>query len=258
MKSREPLKAVFLSLTDTIKNNYTYHSGALTYHFMLSIAPLTVVLIHLLSFLPFFGIDKIELLLDRFFPQYTSQVIHEIIRLQHKGFQGSFLALGVSYVFSVGFLKNMSRAFSYVSGNILGGRNELFYWFLMPILMLVFIIILSAFFLLSVYLKVVLPRPLSVISELSYILPGTAILFFLYLSFLKKRVSLKTILITSLFVSMLMFFLQMLFTWYLAKVFKGSLLYGSLSTAVAFLLWINLIFLSMLSGARLIYRLENP
>ena len=258
MRFKRFLRAVLLSILDTIGRNYTYHSGALTYHFMLSIAPLTVVLVHLLSLLPFFEIERIELLLDRFFPQYTSRVIHEIIQLQQKGFQTSFLALGISYVFSVGFLRNVSKAFSYVSEGLLGGKREVFYWFLMPVLMLAFVSILSASFFLSVYLKVILPKYLSALSDLSYILPGATILFLLYLSFLKRRARLKVILTASLFVSLMMFLLQTLFTWYLAKVFKGSLLYGSLSTAVAFLLWINLIFLSLLLGARLIYRLENP
>ena len=258
MKFKDFLRVLFLSLLDSIRYNYTYHSGALTYHFMLSIAPLTIVLVHILSLLPFFEIERVELILDRFFPQYTSKVIHEIINVQQKGVQTSFVALGVSYVFSVGFLRNMSKAFSYVSEDLLGGKRELFYWFLMPLLMLAFVLVLSASFFLSVYLKVILPRSLSAVSDLSYVLPGTLIIFLLYVSFLRRRINLGVVLLSAALVSVIMFLLQTLFTWYLAKVFKGSLLYGSLSTVVAFLLWINLIFLSLLLGARLIYRLQNP
>jgi len=50
---------------------------------------------------------------------------------------------------------------------------------------------------------------------------------------------------------------QSLLSWYVANLFKGSLLYGSLSTVVIFLLWINILFLILLGGARMIYRLSK-
>jgi len=246
-----------LSLLDTIRQNHTYHAGALTYHFMLSIAPLTLVLAKLLSLLPFFEIDRVEVFVDRFFPQYTAKVVHEIVQLQKRGIQSSFLALFISYLFSVGFLKTMSRAFSYVSDGTFGERREVFYWLIMPLLMLASVLVLTVSFFLSVYLKVILPRPLSAISDTLYVLPGATILFLVYLSLLKRRVSLWGVFSSALVVSLSLFFIQALFTWYLAQVFKGSLIYGSLSTVVAFLLWVNLIFLSLLMGARLIYRLES-
>jgi len=51
MRFRNIPRATLLSLIDVVRYNYTYHSGALTYHFMLSIAPLTIVLVHLFSLL---------------------------------------------------------------------------------------------------------------------------------------------------------------------------------------------------------------
>ncbi len=257
MKFKRLSKALLLTFFDLLRQNYLYHSGALTYHFMLSIAPLTIVLIHLISFLPFFEISRVEPFLDRLFPQYTSRVIHEIIQVQQKGTQTSFLALGVSYVFSVGFLRNLSKAFSYVSEDLLGGKREVFYWFLMPLLMIALVLIISLSFFLSVYIKLVLPKSLSTFADLFYILPGALVILTLYVSFLKRKVNPVALVLTSLLVSLGMFILQSAFTWYVAKVFKGSLIYGSLSTVVAFLLWINLIFLSLLLGARLIYRFEN-
>jgi len=52
----------------------------------------------------------------------------------------------------------------------------------------------------------------------------------------------------SALVSFLMFLLQLGFTWYIVHIFKGSVLYGSLSTVIVFLLWINLLFLTILFG----------
>ncbi|NPA41597.1 MAG: hypothetical protein GXO18_04915 [Aquificae bacterium] len=250
-------KAIALSFYDLIRQNYAYHSGALTYQFLLSIAPLTIVLVNALSLMPVIDLDRIIETVDRILPQYTNKVVHEILALQKKSGQVSFIALGLSYFFSVGFIKNLGKAFYFVSEGLLGQKREFLYWLLMPVLLLVFILVMSAFFFLSLYMKFVIPKTYTFVSDLLYVLPGALILMVLYGSFLTRRVSPYKLMFVSFFVSVLIFLIQWVFTWYVANIFKGSLLYGSLSTVVAFLIWANLIFLMIVLGARLIYRLEN-
>lgn len=250
-------KAALLSLIDVFKESYTYHSGALTYHFLLSMAPLTVILINLLGFLPLIELSRIEETIDQIFPQYTNKVIHEILEVQKRSKETSAIALGLSYFFSVGFIRYLGKAFSFVSEGELTERRELFYWVFMPAFLLGLVLIISSSFFLSIYLKLVVPKNYSVIIDLSYVLPGTLTLFALYRSFIRGSFSILKLLAISAYVSFLMFASQLGFTWYIANVFKGSLLYGSLTTIIISLLWINLIFLTLLYGARLIYRLRR-
>jgi len=43
MKFRNGVKALALALLDALRGNYFYHSGALTYQFILSLIPMSVV-----------------------------------------------------------------------------------------------------------------------------------------------------------------------------------------------------------------------
>lgn len=258
MRFKEAAKALALSLRDVFRENYLYHSGALTYHFILFAAPLTAVLVYIISLSSLLDIESIELLLNKLFPQYTSRIMDEIIQVQRKGTQTSIVALGVSYIFSVGFLKSLSKAFSYVSESLLGGRREVFYWLIMPVLMIVLAIVVSVSFFASVYMKIALPERVHFLLNFFYVLSGALVALIIYASFLKRKISPVAMVFPSLVVSLTVLLLQSFFTWYVAEVFKGSLLYGSLSAVVAFMIWMNMIFLALLLGARLIYRLENP
>ncbi len=254
---RRFLSSFFLSLIDLFRESYTYHSGALTYHFMLTMAPLTIVLLNLLSFLPMVDMGELERVVDRLFPQYTNRVIHEILEVQRRSKETSFIALGISYFFSVGFIKYVGRALSFVSEGRMGEKKEIFYWLFMPIFLLAVVAVISAYFFLSIYIKLVVPRTYSLIADASSVIPMTLILFLVYVSFLKEGIGLLKLMLVSLLVSLIMLSIQFGFTWYIAHLFKGSLLYGSLSAVVVFLLWVNLIFLTMLFGGRLIYRLKE-
>lgn len=251
------LKAFLLTAGDILRGGYTYHSGALTYHFLLSLAPLTIVLVNLLSLLPAMDPRKIGEITDRIFPQYTLKIVHEILEVQRRSKETSALALLLSYFFSVGFVKHIGRAFSLVSEGKMGEKREVFYWVFMPVFLLGVVALISLSFFLSVYLKFILPKGFALLIEVFYILPGTVTVFLLYLSFLKVKKNLFSLLLSSFIVATLLYIMQFVFSFYLAKIFKGNILYGSLSSVVVFLLWMNLIFLALLFGARLIYREEN-
>jgi len=258
MKSiRVFLKALTLSLIDVFQKGYMYHSGALTYHFMLAIAPLTIVLLNMLSFFPLVDVGEIEKFLSGVLPQYTSRIVKEILEVQKRSGETSFVALMLSYFFSVGFIKYMGRAFAFVSEGKLGERRELFYWVFMPVFLLAVVVSLSVYFFISIYIKLVLPLGVLPLLYVFYLIPGTLILTLLYRSFAKEPPSMKEVFSVSLLVSFLLSLAQLGFTWYIANVFRGSLLYGSLSAIVVFLLWSNTLFLMLLFGARLIYRLKT-
>jgi membrane protein len=250
-------KVALLSLFDVIRHNYAYHSGALTYHFMLSMAPMTIVLLNLISFLPVLDIEKVEATLENMLPQYTGVVVREILEVQKRSHETSLIALSLAYFFSVGFIKYLGRAFSFVSDGRLGGKRELFYWVFMPVFLLGAILVILTFFFLSLFVKVMIPKDYIYLIDLIYMFPGTVVVAILYKSFLKSEITLLRLITTSLYISALMFLTQLAFTWYIANLFRGSLLYGSLSTVIVFLLWINLIFLTLLYGARMLSRLEE-
>jgi len=132
----------------------------------------------------------------------------------------------------------MGKALFFVSGGIFGERKEILYWILMPLTLLMGSAVLLLSFALNLYLKFSLPAGYRSVIEFVYILPGSLLIFFLYLLFLKQRIPFFTV-------------------WYIAEVFRGNLLYGSLSSVVIFLLWMNLVFFVFLLGARLIYRIEE-
>ncbi len=206
--------------------------------------------------LPFLDVQKVEDFIVRFFPSYSEKVIREIINIQKES-HVSIVAVGVSYYFAVRFIKNMSYAFEIVSEGILGRRREVFYWIYMPLAMFFTGILISLFFATSILLKALIGKPLSTFVEIIYIPPLSILFSLLYTSFLKERVRVSFIITTSLFCSVLISAVQIIFTWYVANLFKGSVIYGSLTTIIVFLIWINLIFLIVLFGTRLIYRLKN-
>ena len=242
---------------DILKKNYTYHSGALTYQFLLAIAPLSIVIFNLLSFLPFIDVDRITDFVDNFLPQYTNKVIHEIITLQSHGKQASIIAIALSYFFSVGFVKNLSNALAFVSENTLGRKRELIYWAVMPVLLLILTLIVVIVFFISIFVRLLIPSEYSILAWLLYLLLVMLVLLLLYTVFLNKRVRVKHLIFSSFVSALFIFMSQFLFSWYVSNVFKGSLIYGSLSTVIAFLIWSNLNFLIIILGARLIYRLET-
>ncbi len=256
MRSRSRLlRALGLTLIDAVRGNYLYHAGALSYHLLLALAPLSVILVSFADLLPFFDIDRLEAIADRLFPRYASDIVHEVLDLRRRRTESSLLAVLISYIFSVGFIRSMGKAFSAVSEGVFGERREAFYWIFMPIFLLAVVLFILLSFALSVYLKIVLPEGYRMVLDLAYTLPAALLLTVLYLSFLKRRVSLPRVAGVSLLTSFSLFVLQLAFSWYTANVFRGNVLYGSLSGIVIFLLWTNLIFLSLLMGARLIYRL---
>ena len=250
------VKDLILSVRDSISGNYLYHSASLTYSFLLAIAPLFIVLISLASYLPVIDIEQIEFFLLQTFPEYTHKVISEILEVRSRARETSLIAFLSSYFFSVNFLKNLNYAVRSVTEDLLGFQRTFIIWIVFPLLLIGGSILLSVAFAITVYIKVFFPAFITTVIDLFYFLPGTVLLTLFYMSLYKRR-RLLFITFVSFMVSLSVSLFQLGFTWYLSSLYRGNVLYGSLTSIVVFLLWVNASFYILLLGSRLIYRHER-
>lgn len=251
--SKDIFKAFLFSIKDILLGGYSYHAGSLTYHLLLTVAPLSIVLTTLASLSPFVDVAKIEAFLEENLPQMSATVVRELLSARERGQETSLLAVGLSYFFSINFVRTLGRALESVSEGVFGSVREVFLWLTMPLVLLVGASSVSLLFALSLYIKLRFPSLISFSQDLIYFLPLVVSITALYFIFLKKQEASKFIPPVALLVSITLVLAQSLFTWYLAHLFRGSILYGSLASVVAFLIWINLSFMILLWGSRLIY-----
>ncbi len=249
-------KALALSVKDSIKYNYLYHSASLTYSFLLAVAPLFIVLISLASYLPIIDLEQIEFFLLQTFPEYTHKVISEILEVRSRAKETSLIAFLSSYFFSVNFLKNLNYAVRSVTNDMLGFQRTFIMWIIFPLLLIGGSILLSVAFAITVYIKVFFPVFITKLIDLFYFLPGTLLLTLFYMSLYKRR-RLLFVVFVSFTVSLGISLFQLGFTWYLSSLYRGNVLYGSLTSIIVFLLWVNASFYIFLLGSRLIYRHEK-
>ncbi len=254
MEIRKLPKALILSVFDIFDKGYTYHSGALAFQMLLSLVPMMVIAVNVLPLLPFADLREIESFLIRWFPQQAQKVVQELLNLQQKGTSTSVIALGLAYFFSVGFIKKLSMSFRFITEDRFRERGELFFWVFMPLLFLAGVILFSLTFFLSIYVKLLLPEIFPRLLEFFYILPLGAIICILYASFLHTGFSLSVILVSYLTAGAVAL-VQWGFTLYVSHIFKSSLVYGSLSGVILFLVWLNFLFLTLITGARVLYRM---
>ncbi len=250
------LKAFFLSVFDIFDKGYTYHSGALAFQMLLSLVPLMIIAVNLVPLLPFVDFYKLEELLIKWFPEHAQKVMYELLELQRRGTKTSIIALALSYFFSVGFMKKLGMSIGFVTEDKFRERGELFFWFFMPLLLLVGVILFSLTFFLSIYLKVLFPEIFPLLVDMVYILPLGVIILVLYVSFLHVNLSFSLFLVSYMTAGTIAL-VQWGFTWYVSYVFKSSVVYGSLSTVILFLMWLNVLFLTFLLGARILFRLKS-
>ena len=247
------LREAHRAIREVLKVNIIYHSSALTYSFLLSLAPLTLVFLSLASYLPFTDPQEVERILKLMFPEYTHRILSELLEVKDRAGRISAVGLFVSYLFSVNFMRTLNIAFTSVSEGTLRLKRGITLWLILPLYLIAGSIILSISFAMSLYIKIFLPSFITKIVDIVYFIPGTAIIFLLYASFYKKKTGLFRVFMVSLFVAISISLSQILFTWYLSTLFRGNIFYGSLSTVVIFLIWINSVFALLLLGSRLIH-----
>jgi len=250
------LKAFVLSLADAFREDFSYHASALTLQFLLVLAPMLIFFMAVSSLAPFVDFKTIEEFLKKEFPFQTHAVLKEVFRVKQYGKVASLLSLVLSYYFSVNFVRKLSRSFIYIVGDSHRKRGEMLLSFLLPLVLIFLGLSVSFFFSVSLFLKVYMKGFLSFFPDLVSSLPVFLTVLILYGSFVRVK-NLRVIFLSGLLVFLGVFLLQALFTLYTSYIFKGSLLYGSLSSIVLFLLWLQANFLIILIGARLITRYES-
>ena len=246
-----------LSFNDAIRRRILYHSSAVTFSFLLATAPLFLVIVNIGTYLPILEPETIGRNLRNFFPDYTHSVLNELFEVKERAKKVSAIALLISYIFSVNFLKNLNLAVKEISEGNQGLHKGYIIWIIFPLYLLIGILILTVSFGISIYLKLLIPEKLIGGFDLINIIPGTFLFFILYTAYQKKIERLGTILMVSLITAFIVSFIQIPFTFYLSHLYRGNIFYGSFSTLMIFLLWINLVFITVLYGFALIQRLKS-
>ena len=253
---KKSFKALYLSLYDAIKEDFSYHASALTLQLLLVLAPMFVFFTAIITHTPFMDIKKIESFIVEHFPKQTHVILNEIFKVKKYGNVASVVSLAVSYFFSVNFVKKISRSLYYVVGEKFKKKHEFFFWISLPLGLIFFGFLSSFFFSVSVFLKIYFKEIPKILPDIVSSLPFFVFIILLYLTFIEIRKKLS-LLLTGIFVFVAGVLLQYLFTLYTSFLFKGSVFYGSLSSIILFLLWLNINFIVVLVGARYIYRYEN-
>ena len=253
---KKSIKALYLASYDAFKEDFSYHASALTLQLILVLAPMFVFFTAIITHTPYMDLRKIEQFIVEHFPQQTHTILNEIFKVQKYGNIASVLSLALSYFFSVSFIKKMARSFYYVVEDRFRKKHEVFFWIFLPVSFVFFGILSSLFFSISVFLKIHFKGIPKLLPDVVSSFPFFLFIILLYISFIKIEKKLSLI-FSGIFVFIANVLLQYLFTLYTSYIFKGSLLYGSLSSIVLFLIWLNINFIIILVGARYIYRYET-
>lgn len=253
---RRVLKVILLSAYDAFNKDFSYHASALSLQLLLVFSPFVIFITSILSYFPIFNLERIETYIEKTVPEKASVIIKEIFKVKKHSKTASIVSILISYFFAVGFLKKFKRAFSYIAPEKTREPPEFFYWIYLPFIFFVFGLFISLTFPVSVALKVLLKGYLKFIYDFVATFPLFILLVIFYTTFLKVKAK-KFLLFSSFFIYILLIILNFLFTFYASYIFKGSILYGSLSSLVLFFIWLNLNFLLVLLGARMIYRYEK-
>ena len=249
-------KALYLAFYDAFKQDFSYHASALTLQLLLVLAPMFVFFTAVITHTPYMDLKKIEQFIVENFPTQTHTILNEIFKVQKYGNIASAVSLALSYFFSVSFIKKVARSFFYVVEDRFRKKHEFFFWIFLPVSFVFFGILSSFFFSISVFLKIHFKELPKLLPDIVSSFPFFLFILLLYISFIKIEQKLS-LLFSGLFVFITNVLLQYLFTLYTSYIFKGSVLYGSLSSIVLFLIWLNVNFIVILIGARYIYRYET-
>ncbi len=253
---KKSLKALYLAFYDAFREDFSYHASALTLQLLLVLAPMFVFFTAVITHAPFIDLKKTEEFIVEHFPEQTHVILNEIFKLQKYGNIASAISLMLSYFFSVSFIKKVARSFYYVVGEKFKKKHEFFFWISLPFGFVLFGILTSLFFSISVYLKIHFKGIPRLLPDIVSFFPFFFFVLMLYVSFIKIEKK-HSLILSGIFTFVASVLLQYLFTLYTSYIFRGSVLYGSLSSIVLFLIWLNVNFIVILVGARYIYRYDN-
>ncbi len=242
------LKAVYFLL----KGDFSYHAGALTYNFIVVIGSIFSILSILASYTPFFSYDRIVSIAVQLFPQHTNEVILAISSFYQGKATFSLLSFLLAYFFSVNFIKNLYKAFSYVKCDI-KQRSEISFWVFLPTLTFIFSLLTIAIITTHALLKFFIVKiPFSFIASFLFLL---IVLFTVYKYFINASIA-KTLYV-SLLISIFLYFFNKLFVSLIVKFVTLNPIYGLVGSFLIFLVWLYLSFQVVLAGAKIFTHRET-
>ena len=243
-----PFKVFFISLVDSFKENFGYHSASLTYQFLIVIGSIIMLTSFLSFYLPFFEPAKIYSFLRESLPSYAHTLLNDLISIYEKRSAGSLLSVILAYYFSVSFAKSLNTAFGYACGKKPVEKERLFIIF-MPLLLILYVLILSLAVVLLTIRKLLLGGIYSRLGEVLNLLLIFVSIKMLYASYFKPK---REVFIASAFVAFMFFFLNKVFSLVMVKLISLSPLYSVLGSPLLFLVWLYYSFYCLLVGAKLI------
>lgn len=259
MKADRPWKRVILC---TVSGYFSYDvsetAGSLTYYMIFAIFPFLIFITTLLGFLnlPTLSFEGEAALLP------TDVITLINLTISHMNQSGSDTWLAFGLMFTLWFPFRAMRSMVLAVGNIYGeGKIVKHTWraILLTILVIVFIPILILLFLVGdgvlQFISLFLPLADTFIQiwvKVRY-LPITlgilGLICWVYALSLKERVPNKFILPGAVLATTAWLLFSVVFAYYVNHLGRYSIIYGSIGSIIAFLVWLNISLMALLMGA---------
>ncbi len=159
----------------------------------------------------------------------------------------------LAYYFSLSFTKSLNTAFGFVYGKKPVER-EVFFWTVMPLMMVFYTLLLSVAIVLLTVSKALLGGIYYRIAELFNLFIIFLVLTMLYSLYFKLK---RATLIASGLVALMLFFLNKAFSLIVVKMVSLSPLYSIIGSPLLLLMWLYYSFFCLLVGVRIIARLDQ-
>ncbi|MFN4013489.1 MAG: YhjD/YihY/BrkB family envelope integrity protein [Aquificaceae bacterium] len=247
-------RAFLLSLLDLLKGDVAYHSASLTYQFLTVIGSIIMVLAFISMYLPFLDPIKIYQHLQEIVPSYAEDILNKILPAYKKRAHGSVISFAIAYYFSLSFAKALNTAFGFMYGKK-PVESEIFFWTIMPLVIILYAILLSFAVVLIAISKALLGGVYYRIAEASNLFVLFLTLAMLYSLYFKLK---KATLFASALVALMLLLLNKAFSLIVVKMISLSPLYSIVGSPLLLLLWLYYSFSCLLVGVRMIARLDKP
>ncbi|MBI5196560.1 MAG: YihY/virulence factor BrkB family protein [Nitrospirae bacterium] len=264
------IKPLSKSLLDFLKDECFYLAGGISYFSIMSLVPLSLLIVALFGYLLGGNEEIYRFILARLvslFPSVTAGITAELRNIiTYKGI--SLLTVFVYAFLSLQLFYSMEHAM-----NVIFKVPKKRHFFISILWSILIVTLVTIFFLLSFTISstasALRQYPVDVLGFkigykagifIKYIAPFIIILMSytaVYIIVPKVKVSLKNAFSGALFTTILWEVAKHFFTWYVKNVIQIGTIYGSLTTFIVFLLWVYYSSCIFLLGAELVNNLEK-
>lgn len=274
------LGSLFYSIKDYFKKNYSYHSSALTFYFLLSVFPLFIFIFSIVSLLAFLNISYVYYIFYNLFPSIAEKFLDTVIKFYSTNISThtSIVSILISLYFSKDLFIAIQMAFSYVwEIDYRGDKKNLIISIIsLPVLSLILIF----FYGIMIFLKFLneirtflekldlfftkwilffinfVDENINLIFQIlnfSKMLIMWFFIFLLFYFFTPSKVSKKEKYVSSILTALLLIILEYLFEKFIISFLSKSPLFFILGSVFAFLIWVKISFDIILIGQRFLY-----